>query len=141
MKQIKTQKIIKDKKFLELILKTNNIDYQYIAFIDADGKQDYAYMIYDFNNGRHFYQEDCCGGFIEYNKDKSYTKEEIEYGKQYMGFYELYNDGRLFELDVFPTFRDFIKFPITNVKFVNEESVLRDMVEKRYASLYNGFII
>lgn len=66
---------IHNKNDLVSILKNNNINHQFVSFINADGDQDFVYMI---NYDEDLYGEDVVGGFISYNKDKKLTREEIE---------------------------------------------------------------
>ena len=129
--------IINNKNDLVKILKENNINYQYISFINAKNQQDFVYMVkYD----KDFYGEDVVGGYMSYNKDKTWTREEIEETKNEMCLYEPFNDGVLYEIDVYPIFKDFVEYPITNVEFLNEEELLIRLFQIKNRSFYDNFV-
>ena len=129
--------IINNKNDLVKILKENNVDYQYISFINAKNQQDFVYMVkYD----KDFYGEDVVGGYISYNKDKTWTREEIEESKIEMCLHEPFNDGVLYEIDVYPIYKDFVEYPITNVEFLNEEELLIKLIHIQNKSFYDNLI-
>lgn len=129
--------IINNKNDLVKILKENNVDYQYISFINAKNQQDFVYMVkYD----KDFYGEDVVGGYIAYNKDKTWTREEIEESKIEMCLHEPFNDGVLYEIDVYPIYKDFVEYPITNVEFLNEEELLIKLIHIQNKSFYDNLI-
>ena len=128
---------INNKNELVDIFKKNNIDYQFISFINANGKQDFVYMVkYD----KDFYGEDVVGGYIAYNKDKTWTREEIEESKIEMCLHEPFNDGVLYEIDVYPIYKDFVEYPITNVEFIEERELLIRLIQLENKSFYDNLI-
>lgn len=133
MKTVKVVKEIYNKQILELILKTRGIDHQFISFINNEGMQDYAYMVYIDK----YYSQDVCGGYISYNKDKSMTRVQIDQIKKEMGFIEPFEDGVLYEVDAYPIYQDFIKFPIRNVEFITEEELCKKLVMGVDRSFYD----
>lgn len=130
-------KKINSKKELVNILRERSINYQYISFINSKGNQDYVYMV---KHDDVFYSENVVGGFISYNKDKKMSRKDIEENKKDMGLYEPFNDGVLYELDVYPIFKDFVEYPITNVEFLNEEDLLIRVCKAEIKSFYDNLI-
>ena len=129
--------IINNKNDLVKILKENNINYQYISFINAKNQQDFVYMVkYD----KDFYGEDVVGGYIAYNKDKTLPRNEVERAKDELCLHEPLNDGILYEVDVYPIFKDFVEYPITNVEFLNEEELLIRLLQIKNRSFYDNFV-
>lgn len=127
---------IHNKNDLVSILKNNNINHQFVSFINADGDQDFVYMI---NYDEDLYGEDVVGGFISYNKDKRWTREEIEEFKKDMCLYEPFDDGVLYEIDVYQ-YQDFVKYPITNVEFLTERQLLLRLIQLKNKSFYDNLI-
>lgn len=107
-----------------------------MSFINADGDQDFVYMI---NYDEDLYGEDVVGGFISYNKDKRWTREEIEEFKKDMRLYEPFDDGVLYEIDVYQ-YQDFVKYPITNVEFLTERQLLLRLIQLKNKSFYDNLI-
>lgn len=127
---------LETKEDLVKILKEKGIDMQFISFIDKDNKHDFVYMV----NYGDFYGEDACDSYIAYNEKKTLSKEEILEAKEEQGFFEPFNDGVLYEVMAYPVFRDFVQYPITNVKFLTEEELIKELVKLKRKSFYNSLM-
>ena len=127
---------INNKNDLIKILNENEMDCQYISFIDVNGKQDFVYMM---KHDERFYSEHIIDGYVSYNKDKIIPREEIEILKNEMWLYEPFNDGVLYELEVYPVFEDFVKYPISNIEFLSENEVLLRTIQSNKRSFYDKF--
>lgn len=127
---------INNKNDLIKILNENEMDCQYISFIDVNGKQDFVYMM---KHDEGFYSEHIIDGYVSYNKDKKMSKTKIEISKSVMWLYEPFNDGVLYELEVYPAFKDFVKYPISNIEFLSENEVLLRTIQSNKRSFYDKF--
>lgn len=127
---------INNKNDLIKILNENEMDCQYISFIDVNGKQDFVYMM---KHDEGFYSEHIIDGYVSYNKDKIIPREEIEILKNEMWLYEPFNDGVLYELEVYSVFEDFVKYPISNIEFLSENEVLLRTIQSNKRSFYDKF--
>ena len=127
---------INNKNDLIKILNENEMDCQYISFIDVNGKQDFVYMM---KHDEGFYSEHIIDGYVSYNKDKKMSKTKIEISKSEMWLYEPFNDGVLYELEVYPVFEDFVKYPISNIEFLSEKEVLVRTIQSNKRSFYDSF--
>lgn len=114
-------KYFANKEQMYLVFKNKGIDYKYIRFKDCENNIDYAYlwMIDDYN-----YSQDVVGGIKSINVS-NFDTEVIDSMKKIMGLIEINDNGMLYELDVYPVFKDFIKFPITDIEVLDEEEVIR----------------
>lgn len=130
-------KKIECKEDLQKILIDKKIDRQFISFIDKDNKQDFVYMV---RYEKDWYGEDVCSSYISYNKDKTLSRKEIDSMKKEMGLYEPFNDGILYEVDAYPIYQDFVKYPITNVEFIDEEELVKRLVKLNQRSFYDSLI-
>lgn len=114
-----------NKQQMYLVFKNRNIDYKYIRFKDNDGNIDYAYL---WMPNAFWYSQDVVGNLISRDFSKM-NRNDIDLIKRECGFIEISNDGILYEVDTYPIFKDFIKFPITEVEVLDEEDVIRYKIE------------
>lgn len=107
---------IKDKNSLHKIFKDMKCDYLGMLCKDSKGNEIRVYLLeYEFENGDVLLLEDCLGELRLYATDDNDMFEEYN---------EMFNrlDDYFYGFDSYPTYCDWIKFPLTDVRLFPMDS-------------------
>lgn len=126
---------IENKDELHKVFKQVNCDYLGVICKNAEGKEIGVYLHeYEFENGNVLLLEDCLGELRLYATDDNKVFEE--YNKVFNRL-----DDYFYEFDSYPTYCDWVKFPITNVRFFPMDSSVQTNELAKYLINKDKYVV
>lgn len=130
-----TVKQVKDKDSLHKIFKDMKCEYLGIVCKDSDDKEIGVYLWeYEFKNGDVLLLDDCLGELRLYATDDKNVFEE--YNKV---FYRL--EDYFYEFDSYPTYCDWVKFPIKDVRLFPMDSSVQTNELAKYLINKDKYVV